>query len=190
MPNDRTQSPSLQDQQRWKRELEVSQLLSQQRSPGFFPGPGAADGGSGGGGGSKAVGGGAEAQMASAGKDILSGEMSASDAATQLAATALKQALEKYVWPIVPDVVDGSGFVALTTLQIYWVASWFKVRGTQPMKMWEHLVLGLCTMFELFILVAVLTLLSLQICMITPSCIADMSSQFSFGDLFSSLNLF
>lgn len=42
MPNNDAQFPSLADQLRWKRELEISRYLAEQGPGGFFPGPGAA----------------------------------------------------------------------------------------------------------------------------------------------------
>jgi len=169
MPNDPTQSASPEEQQRWKRELEISQLLSLQKSPGFFPGPGAAAGG--GGGGAAA---GSEMQGVNAAKDLLSGNVSPEEMAEKAAALAIKELLDKVVWPDVLDIFDGSGFVALTILQFWWVCAMLKVKGTFKPTMREHFQIGLATLFEFVLIAAALTLISILICIVTPSCAIDM----------------
>lgn len=184
MPNDRTQSASPEDQLRWKRELEMSQMLAHQRSPGFFPGPGAASGGGGG------ATGGSEMQSINAAKDVLSGNASASQIAENAAAIALKEVLDKVLWPDLLDVVDGSALVSLTLLQFWWICAMLKVKGTFKPTLREHFQLGLATLIELILIVFLLTIVAILGCAFTRECAIDMAKQFGFKDVFSFLKLF
>jgi hypothetical protein len=183
MPNNRPQSPSTEEQSRWQRELEISRLLAQQKSPGFFPGPGAATGGGGG------ATGGSEMQGVNAAKDMLSGNASASDMANNAAAIAIKEILDKVVWPDLLDIVDGSCIIAITILQFWWVCAMLKVKGTFKPTLREHFQLGLATLIELFILIFIGTIISILACSFTPSCAVDMLKSFHIKDVFSLLKL-
>ena len=184
MPNDRTQSPSLEDQLRWKREMEVSQTLSLQKSPGFFPGPGAEAGvmpqGAGG----------AAGEIGSAAKDLLSGNASLTESLMKATGTASLSELKKVAWGDVPDVFDGTGFISLTGLQIYWIMVKLNVKGLPKMDIWEEPLLILLTGAELFLIIFVLTIFSVVVCTVSPSCAVKMWSNLSIGDVFSALKLF
>ena len=192
MPNISTQSPSLNDQLRWKREMEVSQTLSQQRSPGFFPGPGAEAGGGGGGGGAaggSAGGGSSEEQMANAAKGVLTGEVDPETAAIQLVAASIKKSIDNSLWPDVADIVDGSGFVSLFLIQIYWILSLLKVKFTTAMKMWEHVVLGFAILIEGLIILVIAVIISLIACSRSTSCASDVLKIIVGNNIFATLKL-
>ncbi len=184
MPNEPLQSATSEDQLRWKRELEMSQALALQRSPGFFPGPGA-EGVAGGG-----ATGGSEMQSINAAKNILSGQASASQLAENALAIGIKELLDKVVWPDLLDVVDGSCIIALVILQFWWVCAMLKVKGTFKPTLREHFQLGLATLIELMILVFLFTIVSILACAFTPSCALDMAKQLGFRDVFNYLKLF
>lgn len=125
-------------------------------------------GGAGGGGGSGGGIGGAEGALAAAA--LGGGEMDQ--------AQLKKMAIEKFVWPLVTDPTGViTGIWALTFLQGYWILSMLEVQGTVKMKLWEHVVLFVLTLLEMFAIVGGITLMLMLFCLISPSCAATLAWQ-------------